>query len=319
MLLIGYSRIAQKRIIPALAVSEQVRHLDIASKSSADTAGTDQKIPGQVFDSYNNALETSHADIVYISLINSEHAVWAEKALKSGRHVIVDKPAFTSYSDAKRLIEIAKKKGLLLAEANVFSFHPQINMVIDQFRNAHTFPTRIAALFSFPPLQEKDFRYQESCGGGALNDLGPYAISAGTALFNEHTRKIFCQINDRGETGVESAFSITAVYSEGRSMVGHFGFDTEYQNTVTVLGPSLCIRFDRVFTIPADYENTLYIRRHDKTVPITVTPADCFTNFFNHIFTAYMNTQFDDLYDHLLLHAKSLDMLKHAAEKEKKL
>ena len=317
MLLIGYSRIAQKRIITALAASGHVRCLDIASKSSADTAGTDQKIPGQLFDSYNNALETSSADIVYISLINSQHAVWAEKALKSGRHVIVDKPAFTSYSDAKRLIEIAKKKNLLLAEANVFSFHPQIQMVMEQFRNAHTFPTRITALFSFPPLNEKDFRYQESCGGGALNDLGPYAISAGTVFFKAQPRKIFCQVNDRRESGVEIAFSITAVYTEGRSMVGHFGFDTEYRNTVTVLGPSLCIWCDRVFTIPADYENTLYSRRYDKTVPITVPPADCFTSFFNHIFTAYMNTQFDDLYDHLLLHAKSLDMLKHAAEKEK--
>ena len=313
MLLIGYSRIARKRIIPALAASGQVRHLDIASKSSADTADTDQKIPGQVFDSYSNALETSCADMVYISLINSEHALWAEKVLKSGRHVVVDKPAFTSYSDAKRLIEIAKKKNLLLAEANVFSFHPQIQMVMEQFRNAHTFPTRITALFSFPPLNEKDFRYQESCGGGALNDLGPYAISAGTVFFKAQPRKIFCQVNDRRESGVEIAFSITAVYTEGRSMVGHFGFDTEYRNTVTVLGPSLCIWCDRVFTIPADYENTLYSRRYDKTVPITVPPADCFTNFFDHIFTAYTNKHFDNLYDHLLLHAKSLDMLKHAA------
>lgn len=317
MLLLGYSRVARKRIIAALAASGHVRYLDIASKSSAGVARTEQKIPGQVFDSYETALETSRASIVYVSLINSEHAVWAERALKSGRHVIIDKPAFTSYSDAERLVALASKKNLLLIEANVFSFHPQIQMVIDQFRNAHTFPTRITALFSFPPLEERDFRYQEDCGGGALNDLGPYAISAGTVFFNEHPYKIFCQINDRKDTGIEIAFSITAVYSEGRSMVGHFGFDTEYQNTITVLGPSLCIWCDRVFTIPADYENTLYSRRYDNTLPIKVPPADCFANFFNHIFTARMNTQCDDLYDHLLLHAKSLDMLTHAAEKEK--
>jgi len=134
--------------------------------------------------------------------------------------------------------------------------------------------------------------YQENCCDGALNDLDSHAISAGTVLLKEQPRKNFCQINNRRESGVEIAFSITAVYSEGRSMVGHFGFDT-------------------------DYENTLYIRRYDKTVPITVPPADCFTNFFHHIFTAYTNRQFNDLYNHLLLHVKSLDMLKHAAEKEK--
>ena len=318
ILLIGYSRIARKRIIAALTSSVEIKHLDIASKSSAGIARTEQRISGHIFDSYNNALEMSHADIVYISLINSEHAVWAERALASGRHVIVDKPAFTSYSDAKRLIGLAKTKNLLLAEANVFSFHPQINMVVDQFRNVHTSPNRITAIFSFPPMEEKDFRYQKGCGG-ALNDLGPYAISAGTVFFNEHPRKIFCHINSRGETGAEIAFSITAIYSEGRSMVGHFGFDTEYQNTITILGPSLGIRFDRVFTIPADYANTLYIRHYDKTVSVTVPPSDCFMNFFCHIFAAYTNKQFDNFYDHLLLHAQSLDMLKHAAEKGREL
>jgi predicted dehydrogenase len=315
ILLIGYSRIARKRIIDALKASGQVARLDIASKTSADVARVEQKIPGQVFDSYNSALEMSHADIVYISLINSMHAVWAEKALVSGRHVIIDKPACTSYSDAQRLTELAKINNLLLAEANVFPFHPQMDMVINEFRNIRTVPTRVTALFSFPPLQENDFRYHASCGGGAFNDLGPYAISTGTVFFNEHPHKIFCQINCYGKTGVEIAFSITAVYSEGRSMVGHFGFDTEYQNTISILGPSLCIRFDRVFTVPADYANTLYIRRNDRTEQITVPPADCCINFFNHIFAAYKNKQFNDLYDHLLLHAKSLDMLKRASEK----
>jgi len=315
ILLMGYSRFARKRIIAALAASEEVSRLDIASRSSADLACAEQKIPGQVFDSYNSALEMSHADVIYISLINSKHAVWAEKALASGRHVIIDKPAFISYADAQRLTEHAQMNNLLLAEANVFSFHPQVKMAIDEFRNTDTIPTRITTLFSFPPLEENDFRYQESCGGGACNDLGPYAISAGTVFFNEHPHKIFCQINNRGMTGVETAFSITAVYSEGRSMVGHFGFDTEYQNTISILGPSLCIQFDRVFTIPADCANTLYIRRHDRTTHITIPPADCCLNFFNHVVAAYKSKQFNELYEHLVLHAKSLDMLKRAAEK----
>ena len=315
MLLIGYSRIAQKRIIEALASIEHVRCLDIASERSADSARAEQKMPGQVFDSYSTALALSNADMVYISLINSEHAVWAEKALQSGRHVVIDKPACTSYADARRLSELAQAKNLLLAEANVFPFHPQIDTVINEFRGVHAIPTRITALFSFPPLEENDFRYQINCGGGALNDLGPYAISAGTAFFNEHPHKIFCQINDCGKTGVDISFSITAIYTEGKSMVGHFGFDTEYQNTISILGPSLCIRFDRVFTIPADYANTLHIRRNDRTVTITVPQADCFVNFFNYIFTACENRQFDGLYDHLLSHASSLDMLKRAAEK----
>ena len=316
ILLIGYSRIARKRIIDALNASGQVARLDIASKTSADVARVEQKIPGQVFDSYDGALEKSHAEFVYISLPNSMHAVWAEKALQNGRHVIVDKPACTSYDDAHRLSELAKAKKLLLAEANVFPCHPQIERVSDEFRNAATLPTRITATFSFPPLRQDDFRYQPRYGGGAFNDLGPYAISAGTVFFNEYPARIFCRINGRAETGVETAFTVAAFYSRGRSMVGHFGFDTEYQNSITILGPSLCIRFDRVFTISPDCANTLYIRRNDQTAEAVIPPADPFLNFFSRIFAACRNRQFDDLHNHLLLQAKSLDMLKQSAKKE---
>jgi len=316
LLLIGYSRIARKRVVGALAASGQITILDVASETSAEVARMEQKIPGEVFDSYGGALETSHADLVYISLPNSMHAVWAEKALRSGRHVIVDKPACTSYADARRLCELAKTKNLLLAEANVFPYHPQIERVGEEFRNAATAPTRITAVFSFPPLGENDFRYHERYGGGALNDLGPYAISAGTVFFKEYPRKIFCQVNGRAASGVETAFSVTAVYSRGRTMVGHFGFDTEYQNTITILGPSLCIRFERVFTITPDYANTLYIRRNDQTVAAEISPADCFLNFFRHMFAAFRNKQFDDLYNRWLLHARALDLLKQVAKKE---
>jgi predicted dehydrogenase len=316
LLLLGYSRIARKRVIGALAASGRITALDIASASSAGAARAEQKMPGAVFDSYEIALEKSGADLIYVSLPNRMHATWAEKALRSGRHVIVDKPGCTSCDDARRLCELARSQNLLLAEANVFAYHPQIERVKDEFRAAATAPTRITALFSFPPLKEDDFRYQERYGGGAFNDLGPYAISAGTVFFREYPRGIFCRINSRAGNGIETAFSIAALYSRGRSMVGHFGFDTEYQNTITVLGPSLCVRFDRVFTITPDCANTLYIRRKDQSAEEVVPPADCFLNFFNHMFAACGSKAFDGLYDRWLAQAAALAMLKDAAKKE---
>ena len=97
-------------------------------------------------------------------------------------------------------------------------------------------------------------------------------------------------------------------------MVGHFGFTTEYQNFVSILGPSLCIRADRVFTVPADYSNALDVRHNDKITAVTVPPGDCFLNFFEYIFQTYSSRQFDSLYQDLLKQAESLDLLKHSAK-----
>ena len=51
------------------------------------------------------------------------------KLLENNHHVIIDKPAFTNYSDATRLVKIANKRKKLLAEATVYSFHPQIDLI----------------------------------------------------------------------------------------------------------------------------------------------------------------------------------------------
>ncbi len=47
VLLLGYSRIARKRIMPALSAFGTAVHLDIASKSSAGAARAEQCLPGE--------------------------------------------------------------------------------------------------------------------------------------------------------------------------------------------------------------------------------------------------------------------------------
>jgi predicted dehydrogenase len=319
VLLIGYSRIARKRIIPALAATGRVSCLDIASRHSAHIAKQERLLPGICFDSYEKALAESRADIVYISLVNSDHAAWAEKSLLSGRHVIIDKPAVTRYSDAARLVDCARQHGRALFEATVFSCHPQIDAIREEFTSRNLTPTRVTALFSFPPLPADDFRYSRKMGGGAINDLGPYAISAGTVFFNEHPDAIFCHINNRAPNGVETSFSITAAYSTGRAMVGHFGFDTEYQNMISVLGTDLCVRCERVFTIPVDHENMLDIRHNNKNSTRSIPPGDCFLIFFNQVFDACAQGNFATGNERFLADARSLDLLKQSAHKENQL
>ena len=67
--------------------------------------------------------------MVYISTFNSSHAIWAEKAILKGFHVIVDKPAFTSLQEAKRVVSLAAKLGKCLAESTVYACHPQVQSV----------------------------------------------------------------------------------------------------------------------------------------------------------------------------------------------
>jgi dTDP-3,4-didehydro-2,6-dideoxy-alpha-D-glucose 3-reductase len=317
ILIIGYSAIARKRIVPALRSMQQIGRIDIASRSSASGISDEVAGNGTVFNDYADAISRSKADLVYISLVNSDHAEWAEKALRRGCHVIVDKPAFTSFDDAQRLTELARAKNLCLAEATVYAWHPQIQMARNLFLQAGTRPTRLTVSFSFPPLPMDNFRYQKHLGGGALWDLGPYAVSPGRLFFEDEPEEVFCRVCTRSAaTGVDTSFSMLASYPGGRSMVGHFDFNTEYRNCINILGPGMSIDIDRLFTIPPDLENELLVRSNNRMTRVTAPRADCFAFFLQNVFDAIREKRDSIFIKDFLTDATVLHRLRKAAHEE---
>jgi predicted dehydrogenase len=314
ILLIGYSRIVQKRILPALLQIPSINRVDIASLSSASKISLNNRYEGEVFNNYDMALSKSKADLVYISTVNSEHAQWAEKALRKGLHVIVDKPSFTSFEVAQSLVELAQKSNLCLSEATVYAFHPQIKLVKDIFSKAKSSPTRLTAIFSFPPLNPEDFRYKKNLGGGAIWDIGPYAVSVGRLFFNEEPKEIFCKICSwDGSNNIETSFSMLMIYSNGRSIIGHFGFDTEYRNFLGLLGTDVSVSIERIFTTPADMENEIHVKQHNTTAVIKAPKADNFSIFIQRVIDAIQTGNTNEFADNLLSDASVLHRLRLSA------
>jgi dTDP-3,4-didehydro-2,6-dideoxy-alpha-D-glucose 3-reductase len=317
ILLIGYSALVQKRVLPALQKMALVDSIDIASRGAGSGVLDAASCNGMVFNDYADALSRSNADLVYISLVNTSHAEWAEKALRRGFHVIVDKPSFTSFDDVQRLTDLAGVKNLCLAEATVYAWHPQIQMAREQFLQAATRPTRLTVSFSFPPLPADNFRYQKHLGGGALWDLGPYAVSPGRLFFEAEPEEVFCRVCTRSATtGVDTSFSMLAAYPGGRSMVGHYDFNTEYRNCINILGPGTSIDIDRFFTTPPDIENELCVRSKNQTKSITAPPADSFAIFLQSVFNAIRQSNHVSFTKTLLSDATVLHRLRKAAQEE---
>ena len=88
LLILGFSSIVQRRVIPAAAATEAIDEISIASRSRAEP---DQGWPkrGRFFSDYDAALRESYADVVYLSLPNAMHENWVLAALGAGKHVIV--------------------------------------------------------------------------------------------------------------------------------------------------------------------------------------------------------------------------------------
>jgi len=318
-LILGYSEIVKRRIIPAIQKIADFSYLGVASFSSAGRVSLPAAIDGEVFDDYDRALSKSSADLVYISTVNSRHAQWVKKSLLSGCHVIVDKPAFLNLKEAEKSIILAKKNSLCLAEATVYAFHPQIDMIRRVVSNQNTSPLRLSTMFSFPPLHPDNFRYSKTLGGGALYDLGPYAVSCGRLFFGSQPRQIQGWVSSRGgKDNLELSFSILAQYPDNRSLVGHFGFDTEYRNCITLLGKDSCLEAERIFTIPVELENELKITEKGQKKILKAPAADCFGLFLFRVLESIQKQDFKEFYDSLFSDAQVLDRLRKSALKERR-
>ena len=316
VLILGYSSIVARFALPALLRTAGVDRVDIGSRRRLDRSDLPAGFAGDLYLGYAEALKTSDAELVYVSLVNSLHEQWAEAALASGRHVIVDKPAFLSLDATRRLDEMARKSGLCLAEAAVFTDHPQVGEIRRIVEKSQGI-TRVLAAFSFPPLADKNFRNHPELGGGSLYDLGTYAAATDQLFFDSRPREITCRVlRCHSTTGVDTAFSVLAIHDCGGAMLGHFGFDTEYQNWVTAIGPDLALSVERIFTIPSDYENQITVSRRNERSTVTASAGSSFTLYFGRLIRAIQEGDWKMDREALLRNAAFVERMRSSEERE---
>lgn len=311
VLQLGYSDIARRRVLPALW-SAGVEAIEIASESASDIVWPNRARPRR-FGQYAEAIAESDADVVYISTVNSLHAELAQTALEQGFHVIVDKPAFLSLKEASTAVSLARDKNLCLAEATVYAYHPKFDLARRAFDDAHDSPTRAVAVFSMPPRPQGNFRNVAALGGGALWDLGPYAVTPGRIFFHAPSESILSRSIALDE-GVETAFDVIAAYAGGRSLAGSFGWTTSYLNRLDVMGSTVTVTMDRAFSTPPDMATELTIRSADRVQIVTVPPADTFYLFFVDVFDALTRGTHSRFADVLLADAREMEILRRGTE-----
>tara|TARA_B100001146_G_C16201181_1_gene444854 strand:+ start:21212 stop:22285 length:1074 start_codon:yes stop_codon:yes gene_type:complete len=73
----------------------------------------------QVYESLDKMLSDVNIDLVVNLTIHHAHAEVIEQILSSGKHVYTEKPLAMNYKDAKRIIELSKKKNLRLSSAPI--------------------------------------------------------------------------------------------------------------------------------------------------------------------------------------------------------
>jgi xylose dehydrogenase (NAD/NADP) len=133
--------------------------------------------PVSAYDDYDALLADDAVDAVYISLTNDQHLPWSVAALRAGKAVLCEKPLALTAAEVDQLIAVSAETGRLLVEASWYRWHPRVRLA--QQRLAEIGQVRhVAAGFTFDGSLAGNYRLDPARGGGALYDVGCYAVSA---------------------------------------------------------------------------------------------------------------------------------------------
>ena len=315
LLILGYSSIAQRRVIPAAAKIGVIKEISVASKSRAEPKQGWPK-RGRFFNDYDAALRESQADIVYLSLPNAMHERWVLAALGRGKHVLVDKPAMITREACERGVSEARRAGRLLAEATVFGYHPHFE-ALQGFVAEHDRLSYVDAQFIIPPLPIANFRNHRELGGGCLLDMGPYAAALMRMLGGGSPSQITALSGAcHPETGTDMGFSTQARLANGAIFSGHFSFEGEYQNRLLIVAHSGSVMIERVFSPPADHRIEWRQRVRNVETAVTFEAADIFARFLDTATRAILSGDHEPLHCDLLADAQCRARIADALEQD---
>lgn len=177
-------------------------------------------------DQLNNILFDPEIDLIYIASPNSLHFEQAMQAIKAGKHVIIEKPMFSSVSEWHQAHEEARKM-------NVFIFEGALHVHTRNYRRMKQLVQNklkeseqpfLGANFNFGQYSSKYVQYRNAMAnnygvpnvfnldyaGGALMDLGVYPVYVVLDLFGlPQSVRYNAQ---KGENGVDIFGSILFTY-----------------------------------------------------------------------------------------------------------
>ena len=134
---------------------------------------------GDVHATYGALLADPAVEAVYISLTNEVHCRWSIAALEAGKHVLCEKPLAMNADEVRRMIDAAALADRLLVEATWSRWHPRTRRAEALLATGRIGRVqRIEAAFGFDGVDPGNYRHDPALGGGALYDVGPYAVGA---------------------------------------------------------------------------------------------------------------------------------------------
>lgn len=264
--ILSTANIGLKAMAPAIRASSNGQLIAIASRDRARAEQITAAEPGmRAYGTYAELLADPEVEAVYIPLPNSMHMEWTLRAAEQGKHVLCEKPLGVTSEEVRRMSAACKQAGVLLMEAFMYRFHPQIRWTLDHLATGAIGDVRLVRsgfAFDIRPRPE-NIRLQASLAGGSLMDIGCYPLNLCRAVFGGAPSSVAARAIVPEDSEVERTMAAILDFGNGRLGLIDSSFEQPWQQFAEIVGEGGRIVLPRPFT-PQGAETVARIERDDE-------------------------------------------------------
>jgi predicted dehydrogenase len=244
--------IGTQRVIPGMLKSRSLQVAAIGSRElgKAEAAAASLGIP-KAYGSYDALLADPDIEAIYNPLPNHLHVPLTLAALQAGKHVLCEKPMSIEAAELEVLRPYADR--LHIREAFMVRFHPQWIETRELVRQGAIGELRfIQVPFSYFNDNPANIRNMADIGGGALYDIGCYAIVAGRWFFEADPERVSAIIDRDLVFNTDRTTSGWLAFSQGRQLAFTVSTQSARYQRIQLVGTRGRIEIEIPFNAPQD-------------------------------------------------------------------
>lgn len=171
----------------------------------------------KVYDDFNDMFTDPDIDIIYITTPHNTHIDFMKKAIENKKHILVEKSITLNSNELSEAVKLARKNGVVIGEAMTIYHMPifkELKKILDSDELGRV--NLITANFgSFKPYDMSNRFFNRNLAGGAMLDIGVYALSFVRYFFNSSPNNTLSQVK-YAPTGVDEQSGLLLMNDEGQ-------------------------------------------------------------------------------------------------------
>lgn len=193
---VGLGYIAQVAVLPAFRhawKNSELTALVTGDPLKAKKLSRRYSVPHVYgYEELDHLIQSDIVDALYICVPNHRHTEITTRALRSGIHVLCEKPLALTVDDAEEMRSAMKDSRAKLMTAYRLHFEAANLRVLDLCKSGKLGKLKyFGSNFSFEIKDKNNIRLKAETGGGPLWDIGIYCINAARNIFNAEPIEVF--------------------------------------------------------------------------------------------------------------------------------